>query len=268
MKKKPSRKRPVLRGPARRKGEVGKKRDSKKDFIVRAATGLVLILFFIAVLFLLPPFALSTFMGVALLTVFFVEWPRLFPCTRLRSQLLRAKEKKTCCIGNMTLAGGLFFLIYPTIPFILAVMLNQNLEYRKLLFYMALSVSLFDFGSYAFGSLFGKNKIAPSISPRKTWEGAIGGYLVVTSMLFFLFWRAGTNMAPLISALLISLCVCALALSGDLFESFLKRRVGIKDTASFLPGHGGFMDRFDAMLFAIPFFYFFKEFLGYLFGLV
>jgi len=239
--------------------ESGRKRDSKKQFLVRAATGLILIVFFCAILFLFPPFALSIFMGTALATVLIVEWPRLFPCT---------KRKKKCCIGKISLSGILFFVIYPTIPFIFAVLLNQNLEYRRLLFYMALLVALFDFGSYAFGSLLGKHKIAPSISPRKTWEGAIGGYLSVTGLLFFFFKRTGTYTTITGGILILALCISALALSGDLFESFLKRRVGIKDTASFLPEHGGFMDRFDAMLFVIPFFYLFKEFLGHLFGLI
>ena len=235
------------------------RRDSKKQFLIRSTTGLILILFFCSLLFLFPPFALSAFLGAALLVIFFVEWPRLFP--------KKPKgKKKTINLANKT--GLLLFPLYPTISVVFAILLNQNLEYRKLLFYMAILVAIFDVGSYAFGSLLGKNKIAPSISPRKTWEGALGGYLLVTGTLIFLFNRVGTQTSIIGGTLLISLFICSLALSGDLLESFLKRKAGIKDSANFLPGHGGFMDRFDGMFLLVPFFYFFKEFLGSLFGLV
>lgn len=110
--------------------------------------------------------------------------------------------------------------------------------------------SLNDTGAYVLGSLTGKHKVAPKISPNKTWEGMFGGLfcalvagVAVMMLIFHASWWAG---------LLLGAVVFVLGTSGDLIESMIKRDAGIKDMSSLLPGHGGFMDRIDSMLVAAP----------------
>lgn len=118
-----------------------------------------------------------------------------------------------------------------------------------------------DIGAYFSGKAFGKHKLAPSISPGKSWEGAIGGWLAV-----LLVAGISTTLPPLgdtFSArllaqwgwpgLLLALTVLvAASIVGDLFESQLKRRAGMKDSSNLLPGHGGVLDRIDALIPALP----------------
>ena len=113
-----------------------------------------------------------------------------------------------------------------------------------------LCVAASDTGAYATGVLFGRHKMAPSISPSKTWEGFAGGVLVtmgigVLCAVFLLGapWWVGLPLGGLISLA---------GTLGDLVESLIKRDAGIKDMSNFLPGHGGIMDRLDSMLVAVP----------------
>jgi phosphatidate cytidylyltransferase len=106
-----------------------------------------------------------------------------------------------------------------------------------------------DTGAYATGRMFGSHKIAPSLSPNKTLEGLVGGFLIGTMA----FWFAGLYQDWLsgADALLIGAAVAAVAPVGDLFESMLKRDLGRKDTGRILGAHGGLLDRLDAVLFTI-----------------
>ena len=113
-----------------------------------------------------------------------------------------------------------------------------------------------DIGAYAFGRMFGKRKLMPSVSPGKTVAGAIGG--VVASVASCWFYVA-VILRPLghLSLTPLGMLVFAIAISvagqtGDLAESLLKRDAGVKDSSSLLPGHGGILDRFDSLLFALP----------------
>src|SRR5476649_1614 len=134
-----------------------------------------------------------------------------------------------------------------------------------LLSVMAL-VWIADIGAYFSGKAFGKRKLAPSISPGKSWEGAIGGgiaVLVIASATIL----AAPSLPVLqdtfavqlqlrhgwLTALLVLLVVVAASIVGDLFESQLKRRAGIKDSSNLLPGHGGVLDRIDALIPVLPF---------------
>ena len=114
------------------------------------------------------------------------------------------------------------------------------------------------------GNIVGKHKIAPIISPGKTWEGALGGYIFACLGLSAVLYEL-KGKREVASILIFTLTVCALSLAGDLFESFLKRRARIKDTGGILPGHGGFLDRFDGIIFAVMFFYYFREYIQELF---
>lgn len=121
--------------------------------------------------------------------------------------------------------------------------------------YVALATYLCDTGAYFFGVFFGKHKFIPRISPNKTWEGAIGGYLT-GAILSFLFGYFFCNL-PLQLMITSSLVLPAIAEVGDLAFSSIKRRFKIKDFGSFLPGHGGILDRIDSLLFCLMVFHVF-----------
>ncbi|MBE5201286.1 phosphatidate cytidylyltransferase [Pectobacterium quasiaquaticum] len=121
------------------------------------------------------------------------------------------------------------------------------------LLYVMLLVWGADSGAYMFGKLFGKRKLAPKVSPGKTWEGFLGGLATsaLISVLFSLY--APLTVAP--STLLICSIAAALAsVLGDLTESMFKREAGIKDSSHLIPGHGGVLDRIDSLTAAVPVF--------------
>jgi phosphatidate cytidylyltransferase len=121
------------------------------------------------------------------------------------------------------------------------------------LLYVMLLVWGADSGAYLFGKLFGKHKLAPKVSPGKTWEGFAGG-LLTSALIAWLFGRyAPLSVQP--SILLICSVVAALAsVLGDLTESMFKREAGIKDSGHMIPGHGGILDRIDSLTAAVPVF--------------
>lgn len=117
-----------------------------------------------------------------------------------------------------------------------------------------------DIGGYVFGRLFGKRKIAPQVSPNKTLEGALGGlfFALVTMLVVLSGLRLYLNLRlELYDAVLFSLLVASAAQIGDLFESLIKRWVGVKDSGFLMPGHGGVLDRIDSFLIAVPTSYYF-----------
>lgn len=105
-------------------------------------------------------------------------------------------------------------------------------------------------GAYLTGKFFGKHKMIPSISPKKTWEGLVGG--IGFTLLFAWFMSMAWDVVTLPQWLAIALIVAALSTVGDLFESALKRARGVKDSGTILPGHGGILDRFDGLLLVVP----------------
>lgn len=111
------------------------------------------------------------------------------------------------------------------------------------------SIWVNDTMAYIVGSLIGKTPLS-KISPKKTWEGTIGGIILSVTVLSLIGHVAGASWVHYLS---ISLIASVAGTFGDLFESKLKRMAGVKDSGSFMPGHGGFLDRFDSLLFAVPF---------------
>ena len=107
-----------------------------------------------------------------------------------------------------------------------------------------------DSGAYLSGSLFGKTKLFPKVSPNKTWEGLIGGLILSFVVAYFIAIYINTSPFHWIC---ISFIIVLFGTLGDLTESQIKRSSGVKDSGSFLPGHGGFLDRFDGVLFSAPF---------------
>lgn len=118
------------------------------------------------------------------------------------------------------------------------------------------AVVLVDIGAYAAGRTFGGPKIAPSISPSKTWSGLLGGVLGATVALFVYFgwgsaaagYRNFSGLPMVIELLPFGAAIAVVAQVGDFFESWLKRRAGVKDSSNMIPGHGGVLDRVDGLL--------------------
>jgi phosphatidate cytidylyltransferase len=118
-----------------------------------------------------------------------------------------------------------------------------------------------DTGAFLVGKFFGRNKMLPVASPKKTWEGAVGGLLfaclmsLVARALFFPALSA-------VAAMLFALVIHSVAQVGDALESLFKRAAGVKDSSNLLPGHGGFMDRVDSLILSIPLFYYLLLYFG------
>ena len=114
-------------------------------------------------------------------------------------------------------------------------------------------VWLADIGAYFAGRSFGKHKLAPAISPGKTWEGAIGGAVAVLAYGLLLSSKLPPTLAGNLPLLLMVLVLLtAISILGDLFESLLKRQAGLKDSSNVLPGHGGVLDRIDSLTSTLP----------------
>ena len=122
------------------------------------------------------------------------------------------------------------------------------------LFYALALVWVADIGAYFSGKKFGKNKLAPNISPGKTKEGLIGAVVVtsVYTLIASYYFELDTERSALL--VLLSVILTFISVSGDLYVSFLKREAGLKDSGNILPGHGGILDRVDSALAAIPVF--------------
>jgi phosphatidate cytidylyltransferase len=150
-------------------------------------------------------------------------------------------------------AAAVFPMLYLGLP-IGAMVLIRALHGREALFLLMLTVMVSDTAQYYTGRAFGRRLLAPAISPKKTIEGAVGGFVVGTAF----FAVVGAWWLPSMPAALrvgLGLALVALGIAGDLFESMLKRSAGVKDSSAIIPGHGGILDRIDALLFAAPLFY-------------
>ena len=164
------------------------------------------------------------------------------------AELWRKKQQPLLNIGVTSLG-----MMYVVVPFTLMAWFNKELPNNfPLLAGMFILIWMNDTFAYLSGRFFGKTRLIERISPNKTWEGTIGGIIftilagVSIGYLFdnenILFW--------IISAVI----VAPIAALGDLLESLFKRNMNVKDSGNILPGHGGILDRFDATLFAVPFF--------------
>jgi phosphatidate cytidylyltransferase len=152
-----------------------------------------------------------------------------------------------------TLLGILYIsLPYSLFNFIVFNHFNAEYSFGLLLCLFAFNWTN-DTGAYLFGITLGKHRLFERISPKKSWEGAIGGALSVVGIAFLF-----AHLLPYISLsnwIILGLIVCVFGVFGDLVESLLKRSLNIKDSGTLLPGHGGFLDRFDAVIFSTPAFF-------------
>ncbi|KGQ71470.1 phosphatidate cytidylyltransferase [Chelonobacter oris] len=159
----------------------------------------------------------------------------------------------------------LIFAFCTLIPFMLALLALRLYHYNQnshegilLLLYVLVLVWSTDSGAYFFGKAVGKHKLAPKVSPGKTWEGVFGGVLtgLIIGVLFVLLTPTDfiLRAVPLPLLLAVSFGTIVVSILGDLTESMFKRHVGIKDSSRLIPGHGGVLDRIDSLTAALPFF--------------
>ena len=121
-----------------------------------------------------------------------------------------------------------------------------------MLLYLLSLVWVADIGAYFSGRRFGRNKLAPAISPGKTREGVIGGLLANLLWMLVVYWLSQGWGIALLPFLLVGFATSLISVAGDLFESVLKREAGFKDSGKLLPGHGGVLDRVDSVIAAAP----------------
>ncbi|POY43867.1 phosphatidate cytidylyltransferase [Avibacterium gallinarum] len=158
------------------------------------------------------------------------------------------------------------FAIVTLVPFIVAVLRLRLDGYvanpyhgLMLLFYVFILVWAADSGAYFAGRKFGKHKLAPKVSPGKTWQGVFGG-LITAGVLAGIFMQVAPQdlfNVPTVPFITLSVATVAISVLGDLTESMFKRESGIKDSSNLIPGHGGILDRIDSLTAAVPFFAYF-----------
>jgi phosphatidate cytidylyltransferase len=153
--------------------------------------------------------------------------------------------------GNPIHNWAYFFLgqIYVVVPFSMLNLLSNSFASEFLLALFVL-IWTYDSGAYLFGVTLGKHRLFERISPKKSWEGAIGGLLAAcVASLIFAYFSSSLSVVGWIG---LAVLVVVFGTFGDLAESLLKRTFNIKDSGNILPGHGGMLDRFDSLLFATP----------------
>lgn len=181
-----------------------------------------------------PLIAYATYVSVALFSIDIV-WTLI--------------NKKTLLSGKPVIV---MVMIYIILPFLIAVSMTIiDANFPKVILGTFVIVWLNDAGAYFSGKAFGKTKLSPSISPNKTWEGLIGGGLLGILICFAIASLIGG--VSLTHWLILSIIVWIAGSMGDLIESSWKRQLGLKDSGSLLGGHGGFLDRLDSFIYAIPF---------------
>lgn len=137
------------------------------------------------------------------------------------------------------------------IPLALGFLVQLRFQSMLLPLMLILFIWMNDSLAYLTGSFIGKTPFFPSISPKKTWEGTIGGILF--TMTFAFIWGSFTNWFPISLWIVLGAVASIIGTIGDLVESKLKRLAGIKDSGNIMPGHGGALDRFDSILLSAPF---------------
>lgn len=194
----------------------------------------------------------SAVIGLFFLTLIYRGFPAPILSVGILAVMLGALYEWTYFFPLCSWKYWLYGLLYIVVPGSLLLALNHS-DTRYLLPLACLLTYSNDAGAYIAGKLWGNKKLCPSISPNKTWVGLWGGYAVCLATLWL---YAGNSFLHQIAAyVILGVIVSTLAVVGDLFESWLKRRVNLKDSGSCLPGHGGILDRIDSLLPVAVFFY-------------
>lgn len=185
----------------------------------------------------------------------YVLWPIYVSVLWWFSISYYLKQAKPKAANSELKADKLFiaFLVLPAAAFAMQKThaMNQGADW---LFYALALVWVADIGAYFSGKKFGKNKLAPNISPGKTKEGLFGAVIAtsVYTLIASYYFELDTERSALL--VLLSVILTFISVSGDLYFSFLKREAGLKDSGNILPGHGGILDRIDSVLAAMPVF--------------
>jgi phosphatidate cytidylyltransferase len=171
----------------------------------------------------------------------------------------RTRAPATAAVGSTVLGAawiglGLAFLL---------LLRREHIEPQLLALTVLLTVFAADTFAYFAGRLFGRHKLAPTLSPGKTWEGFVVGSLVGIFVAFISLYSDRDHYLVIWESIVLGFVVVLVAVAGDLFESMLKRDMQVKDTGRLLGGHGGVLDRIDALLFAAPAAYFLVLAFGY-----
>lgn len=183
---------------------------------------------------------------ISIVTLFFL-W---LTTTKLRS----AGKIKIASLAS-TLFG--WFYVFWLLSFIAKIYYLPNVQGTWFLLYFILVTKFSDLGAYSVGSIFGKHKMAPNVSPGKTWEGFVGAIVVSTLISVVTVSLASESLAPIrgAHAIILGILLSVFAVVGDLVESLLKRETGVKDSGALFPGIGGCLDLIDSLLFNAPLFY-------------
>lgn len=196
----------------------------------------------------------SIFMRQVLLALAVILFWAYIPMTIFMLTHRSPSAKWTSYIGNAVLGP-----VYVVLPLSMLVMIDIFPRGNMWIFFLLAVAFANDTGAFYFGKLFGKHRLYPSISPNKTWEGAVGGLL--TSLIVSMLFLRATAFQPIRPGILILVvCITIAGQVGDLAESMLKRNQGTKDSGGILPGHGGILDRIDGILFSIPVLYLYLSF--------
>ena len=149
--------------------------------------------------------------------------------------------------------AGLAVLVYPLVPFLMILRLSLADDWVPVFVLGCISTWICDSFALFGGSLFGKHKLCPSVSPNKTVEGAVSGAVAATlSGVAVYFALRGSFDVSLLKCTVTAFVCSSFGQMGDLAASLIKRETGIKDYSNLIPGHGGVMDRVDSLLFSIP----------------
>ncbi len=144
-------------------------------------------------------------------------------------------------------------IVYIGIPFALVIVIafDGGHFYADTVFGFVVLTWVNDTGAYFVGSSKGRRLVLPRVSPKKTWEGTIGG--VITTFVFGIILHLVYDELSFLDWMVLSLIVSTIGTLGDFIESLLKRSRAVKDSGNLLPGHGGFLDRFDTFIFSLPY---------------
>ena len=166
-------------------------------------------------------------------------------------ELFRAKPNPI-----QSISYEIFALVYTLLPMLLLTLIDG-------IYVVAILILVWanDVGAYFVGVTFGRHKLCERLSPKKSWEGFWGGVIFAALAAFILSYFVDGDFVPFnlggstISWIITGVVISLSAVTGDLFESMFKRSIDVKDSGNMIPGHGGILDRFDAMFFAAPIFY-------------
>tara|TARA_B100000674_G_C37949190_1_gene966405 strand:- start:583 stop:1245 length:663 start_codon:yes stop_codon:yes gene_type:complete len=203
-------------------------------------------------------FITAMLLGTGFWIIFFYAHILMFSVVLIGILITILAKEWTVLFKHNKILYWILMPFYPVLPFIILLYFNHDIHYRILLYYLFLLVFSFDTGAYIVGTLIGRHKIIPFVSPHKTIEGCIGGFFSAIIVFYFALWEDGLHMSYN-TAIPFVLIVCMIAFFGDMFESLLKRQARLKDSGNSLPGHGGFLDRFDAVMMVSFFFFLFRN---------